>query len=56
MPFKIGCLGKITSFIETDDKRFLIGQGIVRFEIEKEVETNKNIENVKSRMKVFMRI
>ena len=34
--------GKITSFIETDDKRFLIElKGIVRFEIEKEVVSNK---------------
>ena len=31
--YQIGCLGKITSFIETDDKRFLIElKGIVRFE------------------------
>ena len=40
--YQIGCLGKITSFIETDDKRFLIElKGIVRFEIEKEVVSNK---------------
>ena len=31
---KIGCLGKITSFKETDDGRYLIDlKGIIRFEI-----------------------
>ena len=39
---KIGCLGKITSFKETDDGRYLIDlKGIIRFEIKKEIETNK---------------
>ena len=39
---KIGCLGKITSFKETDDGRYLIDlKGIIRFKIEKEMETNK---------------
>ena len=38
----IGCLGKIISFKETEDKRFLIElRGIIRFKIEKEFETNK---------------
>ena len=38
----IGCLGKIISFKETEDKRFLIElRGIIRFKIEKELETNK---------------
>tara|TARA_B100000945_G_C20306652_1_gene560673 strand:+ start:10 stop:651 length:642 start_codon:yes stop_codon:yes gene_type:complete len=38
----IGCLGKITSFKETDDGRYLIDlKGIIRFKIEKEIETNK---------------
>ena len=38
----IGCLGKITSFKETEDKRFLIElKGLIRFKIEKECETNK---------------
>ena len=38
----IGCLGKITSFKETEDKRFLIElRGIIRFKIEKEFQTNK---------------
>ena len=39
---KIGCLGKITSFKETDDGRYLIDlKGIIRFQIEKEIKTNK---------------
>tara|TARA_Y100000816_G_scaffold44213_1_gene27707 strand:+ start:250 stop:897 length:648 start_codon:yes stop_codon:yes gene_type:complete len=39
---KIGCLGKITSFRETDDGKYLIDlKGIIRFEILKEKETEK---------------
>ena len=38
----IGCLGKIISFKETEDKRFLIElKGLVRFEIVKECENDK---------------
>ena len=37
---KIGCLGKITSFRETNDGRYLIElKGIIRFKILKELET-----------------
>jgi Lon protease-like protein len=39
---KIGCLGKITSFKETDDGRYLIDlKGIIRFKIIKEIANNK---------------
>ena len=39
---KIGCLGKITSFTETEDGRYLIElKGIIRFKIIKEKVTNK---------------
>ena len=39
---KVGCLGKITSFKETDDKRYLIDlKGVIRFEIKKEINSNK---------------
>ncbi len=39
---KIGCLGKITSFKETEDGRYLIElKGIIRFKILKEKETEK---------------
>ena len=38
----VGCLGKITSFKKTDDARYLIEiQGIVRFQIFKEIKSNK---------------
>ena len=39
---EIGCLGKITSFKETDDGRYLIDlKGIIRFKILKELKTDK---------------
>jgi Lon protease-like protein len=43
---KIGCLGKITSFKETDDGRYLIDlKGIIRFKILKEIADNKPYRN-----------
>ena len=53
---KVGCMGKITSFKETDDQRYLIEiKGLIRFEIIKELETQKkyrqyviNFENFKN--------
>ena len=39
---EIGCMGKITSFKETEDKRYLIElKGIARFEIMKEIKSEK---------------
>ena len=39
---EIGCLGKITSFKETDDGRYIIDlKGIIRFKISSEIKTNK---------------
>ena len=39
---KIGCLGKITSFKETEDGRYLIElKGLIRFEVIKEIENSK---------------
>ena len=39
---KIGCLGKIISFKEADDGRYLIDlKGVIRFEIIKEINSNK---------------
>ena len=39
---EIGCLGKITSFKETDDGRYLIDlKGLIRFKVIKELETKK---------------
>jgi Lon protease-like protein len=38
---QVGCLGKITSFKETDDGRYLIDlKGVVRFKVTTEVKTN----------------
>ena len=40
--YDIGCLGKITNFKETEDKRLLIElKGIIRFEIVNELKSNK---------------
>lgn len=40
--YKVGCLGKITNFKETNDNRFIITlSGIIRFKIEKELNSNK---------------
>ena len=38
----VGCLGKISSFTETDDGRFLIElKGVIRFNIVNEIISNK---------------
>ena len=38
----IGCLGKITSFKETEDRRYIIElEGLIRFKIIKEIENTK---------------
>ncbi len=40
--YNVGCLGKIISFKETEDKRYLIElKGITRFEIVKEIKSKK---------------
>ena len=40
--YNVGCLGKIISFDETEDNRFLINlSGIIRFKIKKELSTKK---------------
>ena len=37
---KVGCVGRVTSYNETDDHRYLITlNGIIRFEIENELDT-----------------
>ena len=44
---KIGCLGKINSFKETDDGRYLIElKGLIRFEILNEITNNKKYREV----------
>ena len=40
--YKVGCMGKITSFNETNDNRYLIElKGLIRFQIKNEIESNK---------------
>jgi Lon protease-like protein len=40
--YEVGCLGKITSFKETDDSRYLIElKGLIRFKVLKEVKSKK---------------
>ncbi len=40
--YSVGCLGKITSFNETSDKRFIISlSGIIRFKVIEEINTKK---------------
>ena len=44
--YNIGCLGKIISFNETNDKRLIISlSGIIRFRIKKEIEKEKLYRN-----------
>tara|TARA_B100001123_G_C15052875_1_gene924302 strand:- start:65 stop:703 length:639 start_codon:yes stop_codon:yes gene_type:complete len=44
--YEVGCLGKIISFNETADKRFIIGlSGIIRFRIRKEIKKEKLYRN-----------
>ncbi len=46
--YKIGCLGKITSFKETEDGRYLIDlKGIIRFKIIDEIPNNEKYRECK---------
>ena len=52
--YEIGCAGKITSFNETDDGRYLIVlNGITRFKINKEVVTDKQYRICNVDYKIF---
>ena len=43
--YSVGCVGKINSFNETSDGRYLISlQGLTCFEVQKEIETKKNLD------------
>ena len=54
---EVGCMGKITSFRETEDNRYLIElKGIIRFQIIKEVNNKKNIANMKYNLIITMMI
>ena len=44
--YNVGCLGKIVSFNETSDKRFIISlSGIIRFRIKNEIKKEKSYRN-----------
>ena len=50
----IGCLGKITSFTETNDGRYLVElKGLIRFEIVKEINTSKKYREFEIDFKNF---
>mgnify|MGYP006136198401 CR=1 FL=1 len=50
----IGCLGRITSFKETEDSKFLIElKGLIRFEVIRETKTNKNYREYEVNYKRF---
>jgi len=54
--YKVGCLGKIVSFNETNDKRFIITlSGIIRFRIEEEVESEKLYREFKVNYSDFLK-
>tara|TARA_A100001015_G_scaffold312345_1_gene417374 strand:- start:4 stop:648 length:645 start_codon:yes stop_codon:yes gene_type:complete len=50
----VGCLGKITSFKETDDGRYLIElKGSIRFEVDKELKLTKKYRECEVNYKKF---
>jgi len=52
--FKVGCLGKITSFNETEDGRFVIVlNGVTRFNLIEEIENRKPFREFKINFKGF---
>ena len=52
--YQIGCLGKIVSFKETEDGRFLIElKGLIRFQIEKEIKSGKKYREFEVNFKDF---
>ena len=52
--YKVGCLGTITSFRETDDGRYLIElKGLIRFRVQEEIETEKKYRILRVDFKEF---
>ena len=53
--YKIGCLGKITAFKETDDGRYVIElKGLIRFQIIEEIKSVKKYRECKIDTKNFL--
>jgi Lon protease-like protein len=51
---KIGCMGKITSFKETEDSRYIIElKGLIRFNIVEEIHSNKKYRECEISFKDF---
>ena len=51
---EVGCIGKITSFKETEDGRFLIElKGVIRFQILREIKSNKRYRECEIDFKNF---
>ena len=51
---EVGCLGKITSFKETEDSRYIIElKGLIRFNIVKEIHSNKKYREYEISFKDF---
>ena len=49
--YSVGCVGKINSFSETSDGRYLISlQGLTCFEVQKEIETKKKFRSVEVKL------
>ena len=52
--YQVGCMGKITSFKETNDNRYLIElKGLIRFQIVNEVKSNKKYRECEINFKNF---
>ena len=52
---KVGCLGKITSFKEADDGRYLIDlKGVIRFEIGNEISSSKKYREFEINFENFL--
>ena len=53
--YEIGCLGKITSFRETDDGRYLIElKGVLRFKKNKEIDTKNKYRSLEVNYNEFL--
>tara|TARA_B100001057_G_scaffold15640_1_gene14828 strand:+ start:51 stop:695 length:645 start_codon:yes stop_codon:yes gene_type:complete len=52
---KVGCVGRVTSYNETDDHRYLITlNGIIRFEIENELDTTTEYRQIEVNYENFI--
>jgi Lon protease-like protein len=53
--FRVGCLGRLVSFSETEDGRFLVTlEGVIRFEIERETDMRRGYRRVRGDFTGFL--